>query len=452
MKGTSSLSKLMLLLGIVLFFTLPFLASNAAGDILSDRQQIESLIETGNLTEAQTKIEQLKATYSQDPQLPEVLYWIAEKYRWSGKYDQARDLHQQIIQNFSGSPYADRAQLAYSRIEVLSLIDFNNLEQAEEALDKLIADFQDHQDLSETLYWVGREFGWHNRFEKEKGLYQKIAKDHPSSQFAARAQLDFSRAQVMSLIIFEEYDSAQEAYVGLVKDFSKHPDLPESLYRIGKIWVWSGNNCTAANAIYQKIIQDYPGSIYAQKSQTFLQITQRSIDTFALIESGQEQAAQGAINQLVTDFDGNELLPHMVFLCGEHYFEMACKDRDEGLEKEAAEDFARAIKAWKKIAIELPASGATPEGYYHLALAYRQIGEYALAIENYTKVVEDYPDYRFTWDAQFRIGNTYEKMVDAGLLSESAAKPLIASAYQKVLDKYPHCKAAKAAQTWLSRN
>jgi TolA-binding protein len=175
------------------------------------------------------------------------------------------------------------------------------------------------------------------------------------------------------------------------------------------------------------------------------------LDIFSLIESGQVQATQEAMNQLVTDFKNNELLPHTMFLCGDRYFTKACQERDKGLQAEAVEDFKSALDVWQKL-VQLPDSTTTVEGYYHLAVCYEALGEYEHAIEYYTKVADGYPNYRLVWDAQFMIGHTYEKMLKAGLISESVAKPLISAAYKKVLEKYPGCEAAGAARSWLNRN
>lgn len=449
MQGKSKFTSVMSLYSLVLLSMSLFLVAEANGDIFSDQQEIESLIEAGQIIDAQDEAEQLKIDYSQDPCLPSVLYSIAERYRWSEKYDQAKDMHQQIAQNYSGNPYADKAELAYSRTQVLSLIASHDYTEAQTALNQLITEFSGDADLPETLYWVGRGFGWSNRYEEEKSAYQQLAQNYPESQYASKALLGHSRAHVQSLIMSEEPNQAQEALDELIVNFSGHNDLPYTLYSIAIRWVWSGD-FSAAEGLYEQISQQHAGTQFAQKAQADLSITQDGIGIFALIESGQDQAAQSAINQLVTNFNSHELLPHTIFACGERYYKRAHDKRNGGYENEAGQDFSKAIEMWEMIIEELPASNTTPEGYYHIALAYRQLGEYDLAIENYTKVVEAYPDYRLAWDAQFMVGNCYEKLLKAELLSRPTARPLITSAYEAVLEKYPDCKAAGAAQHRLA--
>jgi TolA-binding protein len=529
MPGKSSFSKLILPMGLVLVFMLPFLTMNATGDILSDRQQIESLIEAGKLTEAQTQIEQFKADYSQDSGLPDALYLIAHRYRLEHKWEQAINLYNQIIQDYPDSPSASRATLGIARVGVLSLLVAKDYDGAQQALDKLVVDFRghpdlpetlckiaegfrwghrweqsrnlykqvkqdypntlyasradlaianlevvsslvaqnytaaqksldeminsfpDHPDLPETLYWIAQGYRWAHKWQEAKNIYQQITKNHPDSSFADRARVGLSKVEVLSLIASRNFDQAEKALDKLIADFAGHPDLPNTLYGIAEGYRLS-DKYEIAKELYGRIIQEYPESSVATKARQQFKVVVEEMDVFVLIESGREQEAQDAINKLIANPADNEISAYTVFLCGDRYYAKGLQKTGQGLKDEAAANFTKAIDIWQNMIQQLPASGAAPEGYYHLALAYSEIGEYALAIENYTKVVEDYPDYRFTWDAQFRTGHTYEKMVNAGLLSESEAKPLIASAYQKLLEKHPDCQAVNAARHWLEKS
>ncbi len=532
MQGKFTSLKLILFLVSALFFSLHPLAANAAGDIFSAQQEIESLIESGQLASAKSQIEQLKVDYSQHPDLPSVLfdiaesyrwstkceeeksiyqsiiqkyssssysdrakvafsraqiqslilaqdygkaedvlstlvadfsghpdlpdalYWIAERYRWEHKWEKANDIYSQIIQNHPDSSYASRANLGVARAEVLSLLIAHDYSRANEALDKLTIDFKGHPDLPETLYWIAEGYRWGNRYEKAKLTHEQIVRNYPDSSYASRAKLGMARIVVLSSIDSRDYSKAQEALDKLVADFSGHPDMPDTLYWIAESYRWS-DKYEITKEICKQIIQEYPQSLAADKARQQFQVTVQGIDVFTLIESGQEQKVKGAIDQLMANSSSNEndeISPYTVFLCGDRYYVKGLQKRSEGLKDEAMENFTKAINIWENMIQQLPASISVAHAYYHSANCYREMGEYERAIEQYVKLLENYPDYYLAWDAQFKIGHTYEKMVDAGLLSESEARPLIASAYQTVLDKYPHCKAAKAAQSWLSRN
>jgi len=414
------------------------------------RAQIQCLILAKDYSRAKEAFDKLVVDFSGHPDLPDALYWIAERYRWAHRWQEASGLYQQIAQNHPDSPYAARASLGLARAEVLSLIVAQDYSRAKRAFDKLVTDFSGHPDLPETLYQIAEGYRWADKYETAKSIYQQIIQNHHGNPYAVRASLGFARAEVLSLIVAQDYSRAKKAFDKLVAVFSEHPDLPDTLYNIARRWVYSGDYLTARD-VFQRVIQHYPTSPYADKAKEDLQIIIRGLDIFSLIESGQAQAAQEAMGQLVTDFKNHELLPHTMFTCGDKYFTKACQERDKGLQSEATEDFKRALDVWKKL-VQLPNSAATVEGYYHLAGCYHQLGEYERAIEHYTKVVDGYPNYRLVWDAQFMIGHTYEKMLKAGLISESAAKPLISAAYKKVLEEYPDCAAAKAAQSWLNRN
>jgi TolA-binding protein len=98
----------------------------------------------------------------------------------------------------------------------------------------------------------------------------------------------------------------------------------------------------------------------------------------------------------------------------------------------------------------LPSSPTTAQAHYFSAACYRDLGDYAKAIEYYETVVDLWPDYEYAWNAQFLIGHSYEHLRNAGAVPVAEANPRIKAAYDQVVQKYPDCPAARAARNWLS--
>ena len=114
--------------------------------------------------------------------------------------------------------------------------------------------------------------------------------------------------------------------------------------------------------------------------------------------------------------------------------------------------FRRAAEIYEKIINVLPASrNLTPRACYFAGDCCHELGEYEKSVQYYQKVVDNYPTYGLAWSALFNIGSNYQQMSKAGLISKSEADAKTKAAYEQLLVKYPDCRAAIAAQGWLSR-
>jgi len=310
MQGKIISMVIILISGFVLWFV-PYCAS---GDILSTQQEIESLIEANKLTEAQTQIEQLKATYSRDPQLPEALYWIAHRYRLEHKWDQAINLYNQIIQDYPDSQSASRATLGIARVGVLSLLVAKDYDGAQQALDELLADFTGHPDLPETVYKIAEGFRWGHRWEQARSLYEQVKQDYPNTLYASRAELAIANLDVVSSLVAKNYADAKKYLDEMINNFPDHPDLPEDLYWIAEGYRWA-HKWEQAKDLYQKIIKDYPESSYADRAN----VAKAKVEILKLIELRKFSLAENALNELITNFEGHPDLPEALFWIARQY-------------------------------------------------------------------------------------------------------------------------------------
>jgi TolA-binding protein len=299
---------------LVSVFVLWFAPYHAAGDILSTQQEIESLIEANKLTDAQTQIAQLKADYFQDPQLPEALYLIAERYRWQQKWEQANNLHNQIIQDYPDNPSASRANLGIARAGVLSLLVAEDYDGAQQALDELLADFTGHPDLPETLYWIAERYKWKQKHDKAISIHQQIVQNYPDSPFASKSRLGLVRTEILSLIENRQYEQADEAIETMLSDFAGHPDLPGTLYQIAECYRYS-NKTDRTKELYQQIIQDYPNSSNAVRAR----LGQAKLEVLSLIDLRKFGPAEKALDKLISDFAGQPDLPETLYWIAEDF-------------------------------------------------------------------------------------------------------------------------------------
>jgi tetratricopeptide (TPR) repeat protein len=304
-------SRALILISGFIFLLGPAVAS---ADLFADKAQIESLIQSGNLTEAHSQIEKLKSDYAQNSQLPCALYWIGRRYEWSNRTDEAKTVYQQVMRDYSGNEYAAKCSLSLARQNVLSLIISGEYDSARDAVDKLLTDFANEPALPETLYWVARRYGWSDRYEEEKNLYQKIIQDYPNDSFAYKARLGFARANVLSFILSQKFDQADATIDELTADFADHPDLPDALYWIAEGYRWA-HRWEDAKDLYQKVVKNYPNSSAAGGARIGL----AKVEVLALIAADNYAGAKKELHKLITTFVTNPDLPETLYWIAREY-------------------------------------------------------------------------------------------------------------------------------------
>jgi len=380
--------------------------------------------------------------------LPATIYNIAKRYDKLKKHEEAKGVCQLILQQYSASLSARGAQLYLSKRNIMSLIKSKKFTTAQAEFDKLIADFNNHPDLAEALYAIAQAYSPPRKFKEAESVYRQLMQLFPDSPYAVEALFRAPKIHVFYLIKSGNHTEAQVAIDKFVSDFLDHPASPGVLYWFAKEFEAS-KTYDKAKSTYQEVILRYPAAPHALKAE----LKVPKMDVMSLIETGNDGAAETVVDSLIVDFRDHTDLPEEIFTVGEKYYNKAFKYEKQGLKAEAIACFRRALTVWEKIITQLPPSAPnTARAYNFGAVCYRRLGQHEKAIEYYQKVVDDWPDYEYAWDALFRIGRTYENLKTLGITSKIEADPEIKAAYELLLEKYPDCRAAKHARRWLSRH
>ncbi len=80
-------------------------------------------------------------------------------------------------------------------------------------------------------------------------------------------------------------------------------------------------------------------------------------------------------------------------------------------------------------------SSVVSEGLLYVAYCDYQLGNYANALQNCQKVVNNWPDYSYTHYVQLLTASSYKKLVKSGTVTVSEANPQIEQALIAVLEK-----------------
>jgi len=386
--------------------------------------------------QAEAALQKLLADFSKHEGIAQAVHDIAYQHRLSRKNEKANQLDQHVIDNWPESDYAVLAQMDMAKYYV----DQGDV-AAEAAVDKLLADFPDSPFMARAVHDVAQHYSLSGKYQKANELYQHVIDHWPKAEHAMWSQVDL----IKSNLALGRDGVAQVAVDKLLANFTDNPLIAQAVHDIAYQHRLSRKN-EKANQLDQHVIDNWPEAEHAILSQIGIAET----NVLSLIESGNDTAIEATLDSLIADFNDNPGLPETVFVIGEKYYNKAFRYDKEGLDTKARDSFTKAIVVWGKIITELPESIATAWAYNFGADCYRRLGQHKKAIEYYQKVVDDWPDYEHASYALFSIGHIYEDLKKSGAMSKSEADSKTRTVFQQLLEKYPACKAAKAAELWLS--
>jgi len=114
---------------------------------------------------ADTAVEQLLSKFADRPGLPEDVYQVADRYRRAGGYDRADQLYRYLVKG-----YADVGTIVAQKTVAMAYINLGQDDAADAVVDRLVADFNDHPDLSYAIFVIGEEY-YNRAFQmKNEGL------------------------------------------------------------------------------------------------------------------------------------------------------------------------------------------------------------------------------------------------------------------------------------------
>jgi len=188
--------------------------------IFSQRGIVLASIALGDDTEAEAATEKLLSQFSKDEHLPKVVSTIAETYRGLEEYEQARELHQYVLDNHPGSGEAIWSQ----RGVIISSIELGDNSRAEAGIDKLLSQFSSNEHIAKVAYQVARKL---NKKDDAKAgqLYQYVVDNRPNDEHAALAGANIGQIQLR----LGNDAAARAIFDRVLSDFSGHSILPKAI-------------------------------------------------------------------------------------------------------------------------------------------------------------------------------------------------------------------------------
>ena len=351
----------------------------AVAQMYVSKRDIFSLIDSEDHTAAQAAVEELRADFAGHPNLPEVLYAIAERY---GKREEGRSLYEQIVQLYPDSPYAEKARYHGPEIHIFSLISSGKYAEAEETIDRFAADFAEHPAVPGALYWFAKHLDAAGKYKQARDIYQHVAWQYPDSPLATKALIGLYKVDALSFIESGDDSAARKVLDNLIADFSDKPELAETVFTVGEKYYYQATSKRKNNR------------------------TEQAKECYA--------KALAAWQRIIT-----ELPIEPTYTAHAYYFCAACHRR-LGEHREAIECFQEFVNEWPDHQYAWSAQCLIGECYEKL----RDFGGLSEAEANpkieqaYQAVVENYGDCCLFGHACVKLGQTYERMGNLDLAAE----------------------------------
>jgi tetratricopeptide (TPR) repeat protein len=236
------------------------------------RTNVLYLIELGNYGLAAEALTKLLSEFSEHPDLAWTLDGIAGRYEKAKRYDEARSIYQRIVTDHNETDYAFTAQKKLTILEIKAGDDV----AAQEALDTLIADFNENPALPEAILQVGHGYYTKARLEEKDGLDEKAK---------------------------EYYQRAITVWKRIITDLPASTGTsPEAYYCSAVVYSQELGDYLKGIDYYQKVVDNWPDYTFAWRAQFFVGMYYEKLRSSGSIPESEvipkiEQAYQSVIEK-----------------------------------------------------------------------------------------------------------------------------------------------------------
>ena len=413
--------------------------------IQTTQSKILSLIDAGDFNGAQAAIEQMKANFAGNTELPKQLCRSAYKYEQVESLKQAKSLNAQIVTNFPGQDAAKFAGLQLAKLNIYDSIDRGDYDSVDSAISRMVTDFKGNENLPRRLWEVANRFDKAKAFKYAKTLSSRIAADYPNDTYAKYASLLGAKLKIYEKIDAGDYNSANSAVTAMTRDFAGHKQLPRRLYEIAHQYEKKGVQAYA-NRLHSQIAEGWPNDEYGIRAAF-----QHKMEIYTTLDDSKIAEMQTAINKLIADSNSQ---PQLAQRLPKIMLDIAEMSYDKVADSDAQQQSVNKLLHFSSELLAKYAVGKTTgsTAYYMLGLNYDKLGEYAKAADAFKNAYQVDSKFKYADYCLFAQGHCYEKLMNNKLISETEAKPRITSNYNKLLAGYPQSKYLLYAIQWLQNN
>ena len=218
----------------------------------------------GNDSAATAAFEKLISQYSEHKLISKAVCEVADNYRKLKKHKTAKVLYQYVLANKPDAEVALWSQMGLA----ISNMRLGEDTAAQEAVDKLLSDFAEYEQIPIAACMVADEYRKVKIYENAFALYQYVVDNWPEAEHALWSQMNMA----ISNIQLGDDTAAQEAADKLLSDFAGDERLAVAGCLLADEYRKS-NKYENASVLYQYVVDNWPDTEHTMWSQMGLAIS-----------------------------------------------------------------------------------------------------------------------------------------------------------------------------------
>jgi len=198
----------------------------------SGKERAFTLIANGKFQQAEEAVNNMVSAMGSNPAMPVTLFNIAKEFKELERYDETMRIYQKIAQNYPNSEFGGKARMGIDKLRVWNLIKAGDAAGAQSALEKLIKDYKDEDDLAHTVHGIAVKFDENGYSEQAKSLYNRVRQDYPNENAAEMAAVGLRLCDIRAMIGKAPYAAVKPEIDRLMRDLSGRRQLPVAVLDI----------------------------------------------------------------------------------------------------------------------------------------------------------------------------------------------------------------------------
>ena len=278
-------------------------------------------IQSNNENQVLSNLSTLNNSFSSSPYLPTALYRIAEQYEETLKFNKAKTVYSQIVQQYPNDQFAAKSKIDLVKLDAICLIDSATDTDIQTIIGKLKTDFKDNPYVPAALFRIAERLEDAKKYDFAKTAYLQITKEFPNSSFVGKAQLNIAKINIIKSIMPSSYAASQAAIDKLATDYNRetYPTVSNALYLIAEKCYVEGQKADANHVPDQKLIalsaeilQKYVLGKISGKGNKASAYYMMAIDNYDLGNSAKTIEYANTMLQLNDNHQYAFIMPHLI--------------------------------------------------------------------------------------------------------------------------------------------
>jgi outer membrane protein assembly factor BamD (BamD/ComL family) len=354
----------LILLGLIVLLSLIFIHTTniSLGEVAGDVNAVISKIFAGS-----------------EPNAAETTCKTADQLIKDGKYGQARQLFQDVVDKWPNCEPAMWAQCGVAKSNIFLCDEA----AAQAAIDKLIADYAGQKDIAKAVCQVADQYYQFQRHQNADKLYQKIVEKWSGGEYAMWSQMHLAMSNVRD----GNDAAAQAAADKLLADYSGQKEIAIAVCLIADSY-HEQRKYEKADILYLHIVNNWPDTEHGMWSQMHLAMSN--------IRDGNDAAAQAATDKLIANCAGQKDIAKAVCQVADQYYQLQKHQQADKL-------YQKVVESW-------------PKGEYamwsqmHLAMSNIRDGNETAAQAAIDKLLTNYAGQENITEATCQIVDQYSQL------------------------------------------